>query len=404
MFGILTAICCFLIIASEGRRDRASKTECRSRSCCMQRREVPEISDTPCETLSVTECGAHDETCVWDCYPNQHQVGKRGVTDRHFVRVSDMKGKYVEPQFGSDEGPHDETFEECMSSGQLIERDDCGVEYKDTMDQELLRQFCERNHKSAKATAERTAPDSDIDDDDDITDIGTSDRRRTVFGHDGRIEIPSYYRNHYLFRTTVFISYWDGSSHRRCTAFMISKHWAITAAHCVYGNGDWYGHWNIWSHVHSCSDRRNSRNRYYGLRAITFNGYINAVKRGDWNSQKIWDIAWIQLNRGTNFGSFGLGYSTGFRGDTVFDVISYPVDKPDCKKYYQRCVWSGWTSDLQFTSVCDIAPGAGGAPVFKYVRGLGHVVFAVMTGENKYHNAATRITKSKFNAIRNFVR
>jgi len=403
MFSISTAICCyFLIIKSEGRRLTDSQTECAERRCCKKRREVTKLStlhDILCETLSVEECGAHDETCMWDCYPDDHQDGERGFTDRHFVRVSGMKGKYVEPQPGLDNGAHHETFEECMSSGRLIERDDCGVEYEDTMDQKLLKQFCERNHEIAKATLQGDATDPVID---DVNDNSTDIPRRAVFGHDGRVEINGQDRDFYLWRKTLYYTYKKGDgSTARCTASMISQDWAITSAHCVWGDGDWYGDRKLWSHLHSCSDMNNDR-LYTGIKVVTFTAYLDYATSGS-QSYLDWDIAWIKLNKGTGLGWFGYGYNTGFSGNMIFDIISYPGDKPDCKKYHQSCVWDGWGVDCQTTSDCDTAGGASGAPIYRYTEGSGHVVYAVLSSESSFKNFATRITSSKFNAIRNYL-
>ena len=212
-----------------------------------------------------------------------------------------------------------------------------GVEYDDMIDQELLRKFCVRKHKKAKATAERTVKHSDIGDvNDNSTDIGTSDRRRKVFKPDGRDELKWEDRNHYLWRRTLYIEYWGGDGTYQCTASMISEYWAITSAHCVWGNGDWYGDWKIWSHVHSCSDL-NHDNLYNGIKAVTFAAYVDAMNSGNRVAQMNWDIAWIKLDRATTFGSFGYGYNPGFSGYMIFDVISYPSDMPDCKKYFQSC-------------------------------------------------------------------
>jgi len=403
MFSISTAICCiFLIITSEGRRRTVEETECAERRCCKERPEVTKLStlhDILCEALSVEECGAHDETCMWDCYPDDDQDGERGFTDRHFVRVSDMKGKYVEPQPGFNNGPHLETFEDCMSSGSLIERDDCGVEYKYTMDQKLLRQFCERNHKISKATEEGAATDPVID---DVNDNSTDIRRRAVFGHDGRVEIRGEDRDYYLWRKTVYFEYNKGDGRTgRCTASMISSNWAITAAHCVWGNGDWYGDRKLWSRVHSCSDRNDDK-LFIGVGVVTFTAYINYANIGS-GSYMDWDMAWIRLNKDPGLGWFGYGFNTGFSGNLIFDIVSYPGDKPDCKKYHQSCVWSGWGVDRQETSDCDTSGGASGAPIYRWTEGSGNVVYAVLSSENPLVNIATRITSSKFNAIQSYL-
>jgi len=405
MLHILTYICCLiLVIKSDESRERAGRTECAARRCCKKRRGVLKLQmlhDTLCEPLTAEECGAHDETCVWDCHQNDYQGGKRGFTDRHFVRVSDMKGKYVEPQITLNKGAHQETFEDCMASGHLIERDDCGVEYQDEMDQKLLRQFCSRNHEAAEATRERAATGQIVDDvNDNSTDIGTrSGRRRAVFGSDGRVVIPWEDRNYYLWRKTVYLTFTNGNGGtRRCTASMISRDWAITSAHCVWGGGDWYGNWKIYTHSHSCPGSND--NEYKGIRAVTFTTYINNAD----NSRRFdWDIAWIKLDKGTSgLGWFGYGYSTGFSGNEIFDIVSYPADK-GCNKMFQSCVWSGWELDRQTTSECDTYRGASGAPIYRVREGYGNVVYAVLSAQNSIHNIATRITKSKYNAIKNYV-
>jgi len=371
----------------------------------MKRREDPKLSmlhDILCESLSVEECGAHDETCIWDCYPEDRQDGEQGFTDRHFVRVSSMEGKYVEPPPDFDNGAQHETFEDCMSSGRLIERDDCGVEYEDTMDQDLLRQFCERNHEFAEATVEGAATDPVID---DVNDNSTDIRRRGVIGDDGRLEIGGGFRYYHLWEKTLYFEFrgvgelagYDG----RCTASMISEYWAITSAHCVWGFGDWWGDWRLWSHVHSCSDRTDD-NLFVATKAVTFKSFIDFSFTGS-SEFLYWDIAWVKLHRRSDVGWFGFGYNSGFSGNLVFGKITYPEDKQDCKKYWQQCVWSGWWDDYQSSTDCESAPGATGAPIYKYKEGFGYVIYAILYGGHSEENLATRITKVKYNAIKMFL-
>jgi len=391
-------------LASNGRKERPNEAECAARRCCMKRDEVPasDMLNVLCETLSDEECGEYDEYCIWDCHANDHQsVGKRGTSERHFSRISAMDGEYEEPLPGFQRGTN-ETFEECMSSGRTIERDDCGVEYEDIMDEDLLRQFCLGNQQYETTVGlHGTYPDMDVDDDNSTS----SDRRRDVLGTDGRWEVPSTWSNYWPYRSVFYLEF----NGYRCTASLISPYWAITAGHCVWGNGDWYSNWNLYKYVHSCSDCTSS-NLFTVQYAVTFTAYINAASV---DSKFSWDIAWLRVSQdaGNQLGYFGFGYDSGFSGTLYFSIISYPADKPDCQKYSQYCPYSEWDGDhQQVTYECDTYGGASGSPVYRYRSGYGQIVYAIHTNgacfdsNGQYQsvnvcNLATRITSSKFNAI-----
>jgi len=410
---------CVFILASNGREESSEKTECAARSCCMKREEVSGLAmlNGLCETLSVDECGENDAYCIWDCDPHNQIPGKLGNIERHFSRVSKMAGEYEEPLPGQEGAP--QTFEECMSSGRLIERDDCGVEYEDMMDQEMLRQFCLGKHKNYKATEGEHGSDPDMDLDnstDNTTDNSTwPDRRRGILGHDGRQEILPIYRHVSPYRRVLYITFGkDDGSRYRCTASMISPYWAITAAHCVFGGGDWYSNWKLWKNVHSCSDA-NDGNLFTVTKVVAFGSYVGASPY-DWNTRFSWDIAWLRLSQpaGNELGWFGFGYDTGLSGRVDFNIISYPADQPDCRKFFQSCAYSEWDGDhQQITYECDMTGGAGGSPVYRYISGAGEVIYAVHAYSGCYDaygrlrggvcNLAPRITQSKFNAICGFL-
>jgi len=439
---VSTSIYCLFVLAVSGRTARKNEAECAERRCCKTRNEMTDSSllHGLCEKLSDEECGENDEFCIWECHSEEYRFGGKGRTsiNRRFRGISAMVGQYEEPQPGFERGMH-ETFEECMASGRTIERDDCGVEYEDIMDEELLRKFCLDNHEifhfamgTHGADLDIDVADVDTDLDIDVTDNysqnvtanegqqGTdtvadvssdNDQRRDVLGPDNRVFLPSWhYRNRYPFRAVNYIQFKTANGkYSRCTASMISPQWAITAAHCVYGGGDWYSGWKVYKNVHSCSDRTNA-NAFTVDYAVTFTSFMKASSR---NARWDWDIAWLRLHQaaGNQLGYFGFGWNSSFSGKLYFNIISYPADKPDCSKYYQYCAYSEWDGDhQQVTYECDTFGGASGSPVYKPISGKGNVIYAIHTNGACYDargrfqhdgvcNLATRITKSKYNAI-----
>lgn len=416
MLCVFTAIYCSFFartLASDELTEREWKAECAKRRCCMKRDEVLE-SDMPhvlCEPLSAEECGEHDEYCIWDCNPGHHLSGN---TDRHFTRVSPMDGEYEEPHPDFERGTH-ETFDQCMSSGFTIERDDCGVEYEDMLDQELLKQYCLGNHQSTETTVREHGTDADFEvGDDNSNDNSTlSDRRGIsgyaggdILGHDGRVRIWNK-RYNYPYPAVVYFTFADGNGRtHRCTASFISPYWAITAGHCVYGKGDWYRRRKLWSYVHSCSDMK-EWNVHRVKYAVTFRSFTQAsATHAYYNHPWSWDIAWLRVQKKANMRSLAIGYDYRFKGNLHFNIISYPADKPDCQKFFQSCVYSEWDgAHQQITYDCDTYGGASGSPVYR-----NNVIYAIHTigacydmfgnfQSNNVCNLATRITRSKFKTI-----
>merc|ERR1719251_688255 len=111
------------------------------------------------------------------------------------------------------------------------------------MDEELLRAFCLGNYSSTDFQtngAHGSDPDNSTD----------SQRRLKVLGDDGREVTTS---TDYPYRAVLYLSFTNGDGgSSRCTATMISPYWAITAAHCVYGGGDWYSNWKLYKNVRRC--------------------------------------------------------------------------------------------------------------------------------------------------------
>jgi len=386
-----TAIYCILCsftLASNGRKERVNEDECSARRCCVKRDEVIDFSllPSPCETFSDEECGENDEFCIWECHPDDHHFGGGGHS-RRFRGISAMDGHYEERVPDFEKKTH-ETFEDCMTSGRAIERDDCGVEYEDSIDEELLRQFCLGNHENSKFAGGQDNNGSSVD-----------KGKRVVLGSDDRQLIPWVNRYVWPNGAVLYLVFTKGNGvNYRCTASMISPYWAITAGSCVYGDGDWYGNWRLYKYVHSCSDATASSEVTVNY-AVTFASFITA---SDYSTKFSWDMAWLRLSQDPGLGYFGFGYG-GFSGSINFNIISYPADKPDCSKYSQYCEYSLWDEDYQITYDCDTSGGASGSPVF---RG-NYAIFAIhtwtVTVGGVPANLATRITMSKFNAICSWV-
>jgi len=406
---------------------RENEAECSKRRCCITRDEAKDYSPMLhglCENLSDEECGANDDFCIWDCHPDENRFQGKTHT-RRFRGISVMGGHYEKQQPRLEKGMH-ETLEECMESGRTIERDDCGVQYEDIMDEGLLREFCLDNHESfhfAKGL-HGTDPIIDVADDDSQnvthnegqqgTDPETNfsfdnDRRRDVLHPDTRFHLrSSRYRNRYPYRAVLYLEFKKKKRFfpSRCTAFMVSRYWALTAGHCVYGGGDWYRGWKLYKNVDYCSDRTYA-NLLTVNYAVTFNSYRNAKSQND---KFNWDIAWLRLRKPHNLGYFGFGWR-GFSGKVSFHVVSYPADKPNCGKWYQYCRYSEWDgAHQQITYMCDTSKGASGSPVFRRKRRRGYIVYAVHTNGACYNadghyrndnhcNLATRITKGKYRTI-----
>jgi len=329
---------------SNSRRD--NELECVARRCCHTRREFKDSKDDiiNCKLLSDRECGLHDKYCKWNCNKVNNDLNKDAEEDNDafihkFRGISNRKGTYKLPEFDAakfmkerrtHKAGSPESYNDFVRDSQWVSMDRCGVMY----DNELK---------------------------------------------------PDIINNLYLEFTTP-----EGTS--RCTASMISDRWAITAAHCVYGNGDWYSDFELYYNIQDCSEIGvdNFWGNYYSWSTVWM--------LGDYASNPTTenDMAMIQLDEAPGLGYFGFGYDDGLTTGVHMDMISHPADK-DCDKMVQTYALYDFNELDMVSYDVDTSGGASGSCIRK--SDDNGIVYGIHASTSGTFNSGSRITSGRYSAL-----
>lgn len=373
------------------RKPRANEAKCAARRCCniidgLTNSDLPK--GLTCKKLSDEECGEYDEFCEWECNPSKTKNRKQ---KRKYLGISVFDGDVEEPiddDIDNNIGP--EPYEDCLKYGKFIVTDDCGVQYEETLNDKELEAFCKFHKKSDSSFKNDGIDVQDMNADDGDFDIAMNHRRMKVLGSDDRVKVKSV---SYPTSSVMYLGFKTQSGGwARCTATMISPRWAITAAHCLYGKGDFSSGWRLIRDVLSCNDRIDS-NKFFAIEAAVLSEWKTSP------SSK-YDIGLLRLSNDPGRGYLDFGYNEDIKGTSYMNIISYPGDKPDCSKWIQYCPYQEWWEYKIRTQHCDTAGGASGSSVYKYYNTTGdRIIYAIHSTATTTKNSATRITPSAYNFI-----
>ena len=241
-----------------------------------------------------------------------------------------------------------------------------------------------------------------------------------IFGEDGRTRVSN--TKTFPFSAVGLLNSNGGS----CSGAMISPFHFLTAGHCLTQNtpsttdGN-QQEWNSGGYEIALgatgsilSDGR-AANEYYGRAGWTYrrtftNWFDNGENMG-------WDIGLITLDRniGDHTGWFGYGYNNNFANNTLVNKAGYPGDLQDSDGDGTRDnidlirqsgrITSTTTDELRSTDL-DNVKGNSGGPVWVYNSDtLERTIYGVTSyfTNDGSHNGYARITKSKFDALQNWI-
>lgn len=192
-------------------------------------------------------------------------------------------------------------------------------------------------------------------------------------------------------RATVLITMSGG----RCSGWLYGKNIVATAGHCVHSGGS-NGKWHSKFRVYAGRDGSNSPFGSCGWRKLY------SVKGWTRNRDKNYDYGAIKLDCdiGDRVGWYGYYWVEGSLNGTPSIISGYPGDKPLTQ--WQSTDKVQVTHALKVFYKNDTAPGMSGSPAYHKHPRYGWAAFGIHTNGRhngapwRTHNAATRITKARF--------
>ncbi len=219
-------------------------------------------------------------------------------------------------------------------------------------------------------------------------------RIESVIGADNRERITNTTAFPWRTMTKLYMTFPNGSRYMG-SGILIGAKYVLTAGHVVYSASD-----GGWARTIEVIPGLSGNYMPYGSASAT---YVRSYTGWTRYSDSDYDIALITLNRsiGNSTGWLGYAYYPSVNGITAH-LAGYPGDRDNGRRlyYHYGSILGSTTNRVRYT--IDTAGGQSGSGVYRLNSGQRYV-FAVHTNGGTTSNSGTRITRQRFDDIRNWI-